>query len=83
MARYKALKSFCGIIGMRKNAEREINDDAIAQDLLRAGLIIAIDSPKAEKKAEAKPEKESSVEAVEIPAKKKAGRKPKSKDGES
>ena len=78
MARYKALKSFCGIIGMRKGAEKEINDDAIAQDLLRAGLIIAVDAPKAEKKAEAKPDEAS---AEEIPAKKKAGRKPKAKDG--
>lgn len=44
MAKYKATKSFSGIISMRKGAEREINDEELAKDLLQAGFVIALDS---------------------------------------
>lgn len=75
MAKYKALKTFCGIVSMRRGTEKEINDDAVAQDLISAGFVVAVDSSKPVKE---KDEKASSEE--EKPAPKKAGRKPK-KDG--
>lgn len=36
---YKALKSFGGIVSMKKGETKEINDVNIANDLLNAGLI--------------------------------------------
>lgn len=36
---YRALKSFSGLVSMRKGEEREIKDEAIVKDLLRAGYI--------------------------------------------
>lgn len=36
---YRALKSFTGLVSMVKNEVREINDEAIVKDLLRAGYI--------------------------------------------
>lgn len=73
MAMYKAIRSFSGIITMRKGMEKEINDDAVAQDLMRAGFVVALNSSKPEK-AEKKADESS------IPAPKKAGRKPKKED---
>lgn len=75
MAKIKAIKSFSGIVTMRKGMEKEISDDAVAQDLIRAGFAVALDSAKAEKTAKA--EKDSDEE---IPAPKKAGRKPKKEE---
>lgn len=46
MAKYKATKSFSGIISMRKGAEREINDEELAKDLLQAGFVIALETAK-------------------------------------
>ena len=46
MAKYKALKSFSGLITMRKGSEKEIKDEAIAKDLLDAGFVVALDSEK-------------------------------------
>jgi len=53
MAKIKAIKSFSGIVTMRKGMEKEISDDAVAQDLIRAGFAVALDSAKAEKTAKA------------------------------
>lgn len=72
MAMYKALRSFSGIITMRKGMEKEIKDDAVAQDLIKAGFVVALESAKAEKS-----EKAEKASDVEIPAPKKAGRKKK------
>lgn len=44
MAKYKATKSFSGIISMKKGDEREINDEELAKDLIQAGFVIALDS---------------------------------------
>ena len=68
MAMYKAMRSFCGKVSMKKGAVKEINDQDVAQDLIKAGFVVALDSAKPEK-AEEKP--------LESPAPKKAGRKPK------
>ncbi len=39
--RVKALKSFAGSISMAAGETREIADDAVARDLMRAGYIVA------------------------------------------
>ena len=39
---YKATKSFSGIISMKKGDVREIKDDEIAKDLIRAGYVIEL-----------------------------------------
>lgn len=59
---YKATKSFSGIISMKKNDVREIKDEEVAKDLIRAGYVIeladeskpktAISKKTAKKKAE-------------------------------
>lgn len=36
---YRALKTFSGLVSMKKGEEREISDDTIVKDLLRAGYI--------------------------------------------
>lgn len=43
---FKALVSFGGIISMSKDEIREINDKNIAKDLLDAGYIEAVKSPR-------------------------------------
>ena len=48
--KYKALVGFSGLISMRKGEEREITDKYIAEDLLKAGYIEAIEKPKTNKK---------------------------------
>lgn len=56
--RVKALKGFAGVISMRRGETREIADDAVARDLLRAGYIAvdkAVEAKEAEIVAEAKP----------------------------
>ena len=39
MAKYKAIKSFSGIVSMYVGENKEIADDNIAKDLLKAGYI--------------------------------------------
>ena len=39
---YKATKSFSGIISMKKGDVREIKDDEVAKDLIRAGYVIEL-----------------------------------------
>lgn len=36
---YKATRSFSGIVSMKKGDVREIKDDEVAKDLLRAGYV--------------------------------------------
>ena len=67
MTKYRALRSFCGKVSMKKGAEKEIDDSEVAQDLIKARFVVALESKKPEK-AEEKPEESTP---------KKAGRKPK------
>lgn len=60
----KALISFCGKENMRKGEVREISDLAIAQDLLRAGYIEAVEP---EVKPEKKPAKPAKTKAKKTP----------------
>ena len=36
---YKALKSFCGIVTMRRGETRELTDKTVINDLIKAGYI--------------------------------------------
>lgn len=60
---YKALVSFSGVISMAMGEVREITDESIVNDLLKAGYILELkaDETKAETKddvpAESKPKK--------------------------
>lgn len=56
---YKALKSFSGLVNMTKNEIKEIKDEAIAKDLLKAGYIEKV-------KKEAKTVKEDIEKVVEV-----------------
>lgn len=73
---YKALKSFSGLVNMTKNEIKEIKDEVIAKDLLKAGYIEKV---KEESKT-VKEDIEKVVEKVEekvIEAKKKISKKAK------
>lgn len=61
MAMYKAIKTFSGIIHMKKGEVKEINNKELEDDLMGSGLIIAIDaeSKAKESKPEAKPKAKS------------------------
>ena len=60
----KAVRNFAGIISMHIDQEREIVDEKIAKDLLRAGHVVEV---KAKKQAEkTKKNKAVEVESVEI-----------------
>lgn len=61
MATFKATKSFSGIISMKKGDVKEIKDENVAKDLLRAGLVIGQES---EDKPKATPSKKASKKAV-------------------
>lgn len=43
---FKALKSFCGKVSMKKGETKELNDKEIINDLLNAGLIEEIKANK-------------------------------------
>ena len=45
----KALVSFSGLVSMRKDEIKEINDKNIVTDLIRAGYIEPIEKPKTKK----------------------------------
>ena len=49
---YKALVSFAGTISMKAGEVREISDQPVADDLLRAGYIEAVKKKKKEKTSE-------------------------------
>ena len=54
---YKALVSFSGIISMACGEVRELSDQAIIDDLLKAGYIIELKADELPKEAEEKPKK--------------------------
>ena len=73
---YRALKSFVGLVCMKRGEVKEITDKDTTEDLLRCGFIEPVKSDsksKTENKTEAKP-----AEAGE-PTKR--GRKPKASEG--
>jgi len=39
---YKATRSFSGIVSMKKNDVKEINNEEVAKDLIRAGYVIEL-----------------------------------------
>lgn len=45
----KALVGFCGLVSMRKDEIKDINDKNIVTDLIRAGYIEPIEKPKTKK----------------------------------
>lgn len=49
---YKALKSFAGVVSMRKGDVKEINDKEIVKDLLNAGYIEEVKPVKKQKKVQ-------------------------------
>lgn len=51
---YRALKSFSGVISMRKGEVKAITDKAVVADLTRAGYIEAIEAEKKPQKKAAK-----------------------------
>lgn len=58
---YKATTSFSGIISMKKGDVREIKNDEVAKDLIRAGYITELAD---ESKPKATPSKKASKKAV-------------------
>lgn len=63
--RVKAVRTFAGIISMGAGEVREILDEEIAKDLLRAGHVVEAKAEKeAEKQADKKAEKAKKDEAA-------------------
>ena len=60
---YKALKSFAGAISMRRNEVKDIKDQEVVKDLLRAGLIEEIDDKPKSSKSSTKPAKNKGGES--------------------
>lgn len=62
---YKALKSFSGVVSMRKGEIKDINDQEVVKDLLRAGYIEDLDGgkPKSSSKSNNKPAKNKGGES--------------------
>lgn len=54
---YKALRSFVGIVSMRRNEVREIEDQEVAKNLLRDGFIEEIKDDKPKSSKSSKPAK--------------------------
>ncbi len=54
---YKALKSFSGLVSMRKGEERDIEDQEVVKDLLRAGYIEEVGGVKPKTAKSSKPAK--------------------------
>ena len=74
---YKSNKSFCGLVTMKRGQVKELKDEAIIKDLLRAGYIEPF---KAEGKSEGLPKAEANVAGVKTETKGKRGRKPKASE---
>ena len=72
---YKALKSFSGVISMTKGQEKDIQDKATIEDLLRAGYIEEIKPEVKDVKKEVQAEIKNIVEKVETKAKEKKSKK--------
>lgn len=47
---YRALKSFCGNVTMRRGEVKAITDKNVVADLLRAGYIVEVKTEKPQKK---------------------------------
>ena len=61
---YKALKSFVGVVSMRRNEVKEIEDQEVATKLLRDGFIEEVKDDKSKSsKSSAKPSKNKGGEA--------------------
>lgn len=54
---YKALKTFTGLVRMKKGEVKDIEDKAIVKDLLSAGYIEDISAPKSEKTTKSRAKK--------------------------
>ena len=67
---FKALKSFCGKVSMKKGEVKDINDEDIANDLLNAGYIEKIKEEIKEVKEEIKIEVKEIEEKIEKEVKK-------------
>ena len=57
---YKAIVSFSGKVSMAMGQVRDISDESLANDLLRAGYIIPLEAKHTEKAIEEKAEKPKS-----------------------
>lgn len=42
---YKALRSFSGQVSMTKNEIKDITDEVVAKDLVRAGYVVKVEVP--------------------------------------
>lgn len=51
---YRALKSFCGVINMRRGEIKEINNSVVADDLLKCGYIEGLEEETETEKPAAK-----------------------------
>ena len=61
---YRALKSFAGVISMRRNEVKEIKDQDVVKQLLRGGLIEEVGGDKLKSsKSSAKPAKNKGGES--------------------
>ena len=60
---YKALKSFSGLVSMRKGEVKEIKDQEVVKDLLRAGYIEDLGDEKPKSSKSSKPAKVKGGEA--------------------
>lgn len=45
--KYRALKTFAGVVSMRRNEEKDIENQEVVNDLLKAGYIEAVADEKA------------------------------------
>lgn len=64
---FKALKSFCGKVSMKKGEIKELNDNEIINDLVNAGLIEEIKANKTKIKPVIKEIEEKIEEEVKKP----------------
>lgn len=69
--KYKALVSFSGVISMATDEVREISNESVAKDLLKAGYIIEMKEYRNNPVQEVKPEEEKPIKK---PSKKKGGK---------
>ena len=61
---YKALKSFSGVVSMKRGEEKNIEDQEVVKDLLRAGYIEEVGGGESKSsKSSAKPAKSKGGEA--------------------
>lgn len=68
----KAIKSFIGLVSMSAGDIKDIDSDEVINDLIGAGLVVAVEEKKVEVKTEKKVEKKTETKK---PVKKPARRK--------